>query len=144
MTAPCLIVDPESGVEARVTKYGQLVSAPISFSETAKVSLNAVSTPFNVLEPESLKNIVITGIYAGGQKSVSNTDPAQVAIFGAEAIDSAIIAVDLFSIPVSRGGFVPLNDLNLILNAGLWLNATTDDATVDLTILYYRVPVDNL
>lgn len=142
MAAPCNITDPATGVRARVTSLGQLVTAPLAFSTPVRRDLNAEGVAFNFVPPSDGQQIVITDIIVSGAKSVSANDPADVQVFGSDAAESTTQVVPLLRLPASRGLTTAVTGVNFNIGAGVWLNATTDDATVRLTIAYYYAPVE--
>lgn len=142
MSAPINIQDNETGRRARVTEYNQLVVAPVDYSTPVSVSLDVINTAFNVIEPNEQQSIVITEVFASALKSVSNADPASVVIYTSEVgVASLVSTQNLFSPQLLRGDNFIATGLNVIVEPGLWLNAVTDDATIELTVGFYRVPI---
>lgn len=144
MAAPIAIVDSKDGVTARVTRFGQLVVAPLAYSEPIAQELDATDTAFNFLAPESGKNIVITDIIVSTGQLVSPTDPAEIEIYEADADDSLDILQGIVSPRLVRAGSLVLTGLNLLVPEGRWVNAKTDDASIFITIMFYRVPVEDV
>jgi hypothetical protein len=144
MTTEIGIKDSKTGQVARVTKFGQLVVAPIAYSAPVSRNLNVVDQAFNFLAPESGQSIVITDIIISGDKAISPTDPAEVEIYQAEAVDSLIASPSILSPRPGRGENIPLNGMNLLIPAGKWVNAKTNDNNVLITIMFYRVPVEKV
>ena len=142
MAAPCNIRDPSTNTAARVTSLGQLVTAPLSFSTPVRRDLDAASTAFNFVPPSAGQQIIITDIIVSGAKSVSANDPAQVRVFTAPAAASTTEVETVLVLPASRGLTTPIVGVNFNVGGGVWLNATTDDPTVFLTIAYYYAPVE--
>ncbi len=144
MTTAVGIKDATGGAVARVTEFGQLVVAPLAYSEPVKQNLNVIDTAFNFLTPLADHSIVITDIIASADKGVSVTDPAEVEIYQADSVDSLIEAPGIVSPRLLRGGDLVLNGLNLIVPEGKWINAKTNDANILVTIMFYRVPVEKV
>lgn len=142
MSAPVNIQDNETGRRARVTEYNQLVVAPVDYSTPITVTLDVINTSFNILKPFEQQSIVITEVIASALKSVSNTDPASIRIYTSNVDENSLTAIqNLFSPQLARGQNFIATGLNVIVPSGLWINSTTDDATVEITLGYYRVPV---
>jgi hypothetical protein len=124
--------------EAKVTSRGQLVVAPLDFSEAYNTTLDATGTAYNLVIPKTGKRFVITAILAGGNFNIG-VNGAQVELYEASAIDTTTVAKSIFIIPVSKNNVVPLSPLNITLNEGVWLNTKTDDDDVYLTITGYYI-----
>lgn len=145
MTAPTKILDPVSGLSARVTKFGQLVTSPIDFSTVVQIEADATNTAFSLLSPTSDQQIVITDIILTANRSIGVND-ATVDLYLADSPNSiAIEAGDsVLSLELEKNGKLVLTGLNLITDVGKWINIKTNDATIFATLMYYRVPVDDM
>ena len=142
MAAPTVITDPADGFNARVTEFGQLVTAPLAYSDPIERDLDTIGIAFNFVEPKPGKSIVVTDIILSSNKDVSNTDPAEVDIFEADAIDSITPNPRIIKPQLLRSSNLIISGLNLLVPEGRYVNATTTDATIILTIMFYRVPLD--
>ncbi len=71
----------------KVTKSGELVVAPLNYSESVFKEMDA-TTPFNFFGPMPDKQFVITGFNLKAARSVSNTVDARVVIYEASSIDT--------------------------------------------------------
>lgn len=144
MTVPAGIVDTRTGQSARVTPYGQLVVAPLAFSTPKRNEMTATATAYSFVRPSANQIIVLTDIIVSGGKDISANDPATVRVFAANGESSTIAATgeDTLQLLVGRGLTTAVTGLNVTVGGGVWLNATTDDATVSLTIAYYYAPVE--
>lgn len=135
------IVDPKSGDAARVTEFGQLVVSPVAYNAPAYNALTLDNTPVNFIEPKAGKRIVIDGILFSSRRDVG-TAGVNVTVYAAEAPDTSTIAEPILTADLIRQGSRDIVGLNLIVSSGLWVNAVADDSTVDITILWYYVPID--
>ena len=140
MATPVNIIGDASSIRVKVTKFGQLVTAPIQYSRPSAKELTDIGVPVNFIEPEAGSSIVITDILVFADKSVSQTEPADVDIYESDGIDSLEIIEDIVRPQVIRSGDVTLTGLNLLVPEGRWVNAVTTDANIRLTIMFYRVP----
>lgn len=136
------ITGDNNDTRAKVTKYGQLVVAPLSYSEPVFVELLVPGDAYNFIEPKAGESIVITDIIASANKDVSSTAPATVRIFQSDEVNSTSIIKGIIAPQLTRSSNVDYTGLNMIVPEGRWVNATTDDATILVTIMYYRVPVE--
>jgi hypothetical protein len=144
MTTAVGIKDSKTKQQARVTRFGQLVVAPLDYSEPIKRDLDTIDTAFNFLVPVSKHSIVITDIIVSADKGVSPTDPAEIEIYQADAVDSLDESTSIVSPRLSRGEDLTLTGLNWLVPEGKWINAKTNDNNVLITIASYRVPVDKV
>ena len=134
------ITGDNNDTRAKVTKYGQLVVAPLSYSEPVFVELLVPGDAYNFIEPVAGEAVVITDIIVSANKDVSATTPATVRIFQSDEADSINIIKGIIAPQLTRSSNVDYTGLNMFVPEGRWINATTDDATVLVTIMYYRVP----
>lgn len=141
MAAKTEIVDNFFGhrTGAAVTKRGQIVTSPLEYNEIKYNSLVMINTAYNYVKPISGKRFVIDGIAISGAKDVNSSNGAKINIYEAGSDDSVSIINNLFSISIGRLERGSLVGINVITNSGVWINAFTDDSTVDLTILGYYV-----
>jgi hypothetical protein len=130
-----------TGNTARVTKYGQLIVAPIDFSTAVATKLEVANTAYNFVVPKQDKIIVITDILLYANRNVGAND-ATVDIYTSDVgptettIKESIIQTEMLK-QTSRD----LTGLNLEVSQGRWVNAKTDDDDVFVTIGYYYVPI---
>ena len=141
MSIGAKIVDPGTNHAAKVTEFGQLVVAPIDYSDPVARDMDVIDTAFNFVTPTQDQQIVITDILVSANRDVSNTTPANVEIYEADAIDSLVPSDSIIKPQMIRATNLPLTGLNLLVREGKWVNAKTDDASILLTIMFYKVPV---
>lgn len=139
MTLGVEIKDQDSDIRARVTKYGQLVTAPLSFSVPTSNNMVLIDTPYNFIEPQPGQSIIITNVIASADKNVSNTDPANVVVYQSDGVNSLNNLGTLVQPQLLRGANQNFL-MNLIVGEGVWVNATTNDDAILLFLYYYYVP----
>ena len=139
MTLGVEIKDQDSDIRARVTKYGQLVTAPLSFSVPTSNNMVLINTPYNFIEPQPGQSIIITNVIASADKNVSNTDPANVVVYQSDGVNSLNNLGTLVQPQLLRGANQNFL-MNLIVGEGVWVNATTNDDAILLFLYYYYVP----
>ncbi len=144
MSIPSTIKDSKTGHAARVTRFGQLVIAPLAYSEPISQNLATINTAFNFIKPQADHSIVITDIIASADRNVSVTDPAEVEIYESDEVDSLTVVETIVSPRLLRGDSLPLTGLNLLVDEGRWVNAKTNDNNILITIMFYRVPVEQV
>tara|TARA_R110002096_G_scaffold276_1_gene1550 strand:+ start:54 stop:473 length:420 start_codon:yes stop_codon:yes gene_type:complete len=139
MSAPVRIIDPHTGIGARVTEFGQLVTSPIDYSLSSQVVAIVDDLPYTAVSPEQGRSIIITSIILTANKDVGVND-ATVTLYSASTA-GATTGEDILQLELERNGKLVLTGLNLKVDGGLFLNIKTSDTIVYATILYYRVPV---
>ena len=139
---PTILKDPYTGNAATITEYGQLVTGKVDYSSVIQETLSIVDTAFNLLGPSQGQRIVITDIILTANRNVGVND-ATVDLYLADSpIATIFTPVDaVLSLELEKNGKLALTGLNLITRAGAWINAKTDDASIFVTLMYYRVPV---
>lgn len=140
MSVPVKIEGANSKIRAKVTKYGQLVTSPLAYSAPMQANLVTPDIAYNFIEPSAGEAIVITDVIASAAKSVSNTTPANIQIYQSNGINSLEIVDGILSPQLTGASNFVATGLNMLVPEGRWVNATTDDATILITIMYYKVP----
>jgi hypothetical protein len=142
VSVPAVIQDAGSGNRATVTRFGQLVVAPVDYSTPVAKTLDVINTAYNFVGPVMGKNIVITDIILTANKNVGAGD-ATVVVYEADAPDTTTSDKDIINLEMIKQSNLVLTGLNMIVSEGKFVNAKTDDDDVFVTIMYYRVPVEN-
>lgn len=139
------ITGERNDVRAKVTKYGQLVTAPLDYSSLIQEKLSLINVAYNLLEPTQGQQIVITGIILTANRLVGVND-ATVDLYLADSETEQAFSPDdaVLSLELEKNGKLPLTGLNIITQEGKWINAKTNDNDIFITLLYYRVPVNEL
>ncbi len=137
---PSVIVDPYSGVKARVSEFGQLAVAPLAYSKPSFKKLTVINTAYTFIAPEEGHQVVITDIILTANKNVGAND-ATVDIYEAESPTTTVITQPIIELEMIKQSSLALTGLNLLVPPGLWVNAKTDDNDIFVTIMYYRVPI---
>lgn len=126
---------------AGVTQRGQLIVSPLKFNTAFFQSMTATDTAYNFVIPKAGQQFVIDGLIFSSAKDVNSTNGAEIKIFETDAVDSISSSKDLLTLDIGRLDRGSISSLNLITNPGVWVNATTDDATTHVTIIGYYVEV---
>ena len=126
--------------KVKVTSRGQMVVAPLAFSEPYFNAMTVDDQVYNFITPINGQQFIITDILASGDKSVSSSTGVEIIIYESASADG-VSTKTLFTLNVNRLENVALIGLNLIISTGVWLNATMDDNNVNLTILGYYVDI---
>lgn len=140
MSAALAIKDGKTKNKAKVTKYGQLVTAPVDYSTPVARTLADIDTAYNFIEPMAGKSIVITDIIITANRQVGAND-ATVVLYEAGGVGELNATKDILNLEMIKQSQLVLTGLNLLVPSGLFINAKTNDNTVFITIMFYRVPV---
>jgi hypothetical protein len=124
----------------KITSRGQLVVAPLEFSDSYAIIADA-TTAFNFVPPKASKRFVITDYIVEAGKTVSTTVEADVTLYEADGLTDAVGTRDILTFNLVRNQNRVLTGLNLIVTEGKWLNITTTDPTVNATIMGYYIDV---
>ena len=126
--------------KARVTQFGQLVTAPLDYSTLITKEISSVNVAVNYVPPKQGHRIVVTDMMLQANKQV--TGEALVNLYTSDVgPDSLVIKEEIFTTEIVRQGSRDLIGLNVILEPGRWLNGKTDDDDINVTIGFYYVPI---
>ena len=137
MTAPFYIAGANGGTnKAHVTKNGELIVANISPNTVQHWDMTNPGSAYNFAPPFTGKKMRLMNILMYANKSVGASD-ATISIFTAteEASDTPVETILNLELP--KYAIRDLIGLNIALPEGLYLNATTNDATVFMTMMGY-------
>jgi len=143
MSIPSVIKDNNSGVTAKVTEFGQLVVAPLQYSTPIVDELDVINTAFNFIEPQQDRSIVITDIIISADRVVG-VNGADVEIYEAISADTTTVDITILEVDMVKQTQLGLTGLNLIVPEGKFVNAKTDDNNILVTIMFYRVPEEDV
>jgi hypothetical protein len=127
-----------TGNSACVTERGQLVTAPLAYSEVFTVIAALNNVAFNFVSPLSKHRFVITDILLYANKGVGASD-ATVDVYEADSATETTISKSILSIEMLKQTSRDITGLNLIVSPGKWINIKTDDNTIFATIMGYYV-----
>lgn len=122
--------------KVHVTKNGELAVNSLSYSEPYYVELGVNDQIYNVVDAKTAHRFIIVGMLIGADRNVSVD--CSVHVYEATTVDGTaektIITIDL-----NKGEHTYLNLINLSTQEARYINATTDDDDVDLTVFGYYV-----
>lgn len=139
MSLKTQIEDSASGFTAKVTALGQVVVGALAYDETVFKELAEDDTAYNFYKPQSGRQVVITGVLFRADKQVSSTVDATVVIYEASTDASTIVDKILIQFAVVQGDIITATGLNLLVNAGKFVNAKTTDDDIHMTIMGYFI-----
>ena len=143
MALPVQIEDKGSKASVRVTEFGQLVTAPIAYSDPYYVSIAVANTAYEIVAGKTGKRFVVTGLVIASDKNFASSTVAEtVTIYEApaDALDTSLKVV--FQLDLLRNDRVVATGLNIISSTGRSLvGQAPTSAAVDITFSGYYVPV---
>lgn len=123
-----------------ITKYNQLVTAPAEFNTTKFQEMGTVDTAFNFVVPRADKQIVITGMSITTDKDVGVNGATIVVYENEVGEDDRTQTRVIYKTQLLKNTSIHIPDMNLVAEAGRWINAETDDDDVFMTLFFYYVP----
>lgn len=141
MSAHFKIVDGNgANNKAQVTNRGQLVVAPLDFSDPIENDLVCACVGTNFFAPKANKQVVITDIFIHTDR---NTPVAGIIIEVYESDSATSLTVDkcIFKIDLGRQLGVGHSGINFLINEGKWLNAkiSVSTGTTSVTVAGYFI-----
>jgi hypothetical protein len=124
--------------KAQVTKYNQLVTAPVDYSQAYAVTASVINTAYNYVPPVQGKRFVVTDILLYANKDVGVND-ATVDLYEADGATETTVTKSVLSLEMLKQTTITLTGLNMIVSEGKWLNLKTDDNTIFSTVMGYYV-----
>jgi hypothetical protein len=136
------IIGSSSNYVANVTDRGQLVVAPISYSNFYSITASVINTAYNVVPPKSYKKFVITDMIIAADRDVSSTNGAIISVY--EATGPTVTAVSrlLYQDEITKLGRAIITGMNIITSENIWINLKTDDSSVRINMGGYYVIAD--
>jgi hypothetical protein len=123
------------GIFAKVTNNGELVTGPLEYSEPYYMELGVAAQIYSIVPGKANKRFLITGILLGADRNVATDCTINIyeATSAEGTADKEILTIDL-----NKGEHTFLN-INVATQETRWINGTTDDDDVDVTIFGYYV-----
>ena len=132
-------IEGNGGNRVKVSEYGELVMAPVSYSTPSVGSLVANDTGVMFIPPQVSKRIVITGAIVAAGKNVSATTAAAVEVYESSTGSGETVAQSILQTEILKSSTQSFLPLNVITSEGRWVMAKTSDADVNVSIYYYYI-----
>lgn len=139
MSTKVRIIDHSNGYESGVHPAGYLKVGPVEYNTPSAQSLDTISVAFNLIEPIAGKRAVIDALIISADRNVSGTTGAAIRIYEAAGPTDTTASSVLLTLNLLKQDKTSISGLKMLTNKGVWINADTDDATVDITALYYYI-----
>lgn len=125
---------------AKVTSKGQLVVAPLEFSQATTVIADVINTAYPIYSPMSGMQFVITDILLYANKNVGAAD-ASVVIYEADTPTTTTASKTILEIEMPTKTYRDIVGINLIVTEGKWISVKTNDDDIYCTILGYYAEI---
>lgn len=137
------IFDDKSQSAALVSVNGELIVAPISYSEAYYESVNLADTAFEIVSAASGKRFVITSMLLATSKTFGTATTAEtLTIYEASPADLSTSLKTIAQIDFLKNDRLVATGLNLASSTAVSLVASATDTNVDVTIAGYYVSVN--
>lgn len=127
---------------ARVTHAGELIIVRGNYDSTFNTAMTSINTAYNLVTPKSGFQFIVTGIVINADKNVSATDGAVVELYEATDATTTTATKTILTLNIGKNSTIPLTGILIQTTKGLFINAKTDDATVNITLLGYYLEID--
>ena len=131
-----------NGHNVKVTHTGELVTIRGEYDTSQAAIMTATATAYNMVEPRVGSSFIITGIIVNTDKNVSATNGANIELYEAATDTSTVQSKLLFALNILKNDSEVITGILLKTTEGVYLNAETDDATVNITLLGYYLKND--
>jgi len=126
-----------STFRARVTPYGQVVTAPIHYDDTAFNNMGTADTAYNFFTPKAGHRFIVTGIISFADKNVSDATDTDISLYESSTAASTTESKILVEWGQAQLTTVYIGPLNIIVTEGVYINGKTGDDDVHMTVTGY-------
>jgi hypothetical protein len=127
------------GNHVSVNKAGEVLVASGPYDLVVFNELAEPNVAYNYYTPDNKKQFVITGFLAYGDKQVGSVTNSTVVIYEASAPDTTTVDRVLIQFEVGQNQSIPLPNIRVLCNYGVYINAKCDDDDVHLTLFGHYV-----
>ncbi len=144
MTVNFSLFDDKEQAFAKISSNGELITAPIKYSEAFYISLNLSNTSFELVPSISDLNFIITGILISTSKSFgTSTNAETITIYEANTADINTNMKTIFQLDMTNNDRLVATSMNLFSSKSRSIVAIATDNTVDITFAGYYIDVEN-
>lgn len=125
---------PQGQVDAKFNRSGGLVVGPGTFDDTVFNKMAVADQAYHFFPPKVGKQFCITGFFVFATKDVSDASDTNIIIYEADSTTSTTVDKTTYQFGMPKLSTASKGPVLLTIGEGKFLNAKTDDNTVDLTI----------
>lgn len=122
----------------RVSRIGQLIIAPFSYDETSFQRLDVADVAFNFYGPIQGQQFVITGLVAVAD--IIGNAVSSVVFYEADSKIKTTPLNIIYEDSLGKGERTVLLPLNILTSPNVFINATTTEETIKVTVMGYYIP----
>ena len=145
MTVPVRIEDGTGGTtrQVKLSDQGELLTRPFENSSSTAITLDTKDVVFNFIEAKGQRKFLTTDIIVNADHFVS-VNGADVLIYESDSPTSTTVLKTILSVDINRTETVALTGLHLDGSVGVYINAITSSASINLTIAGYFLSVPEI
>ena len=124
-----------NGNLAEVNRDGS-ITVEQHFSSAEKITLVSDDVALTIVKPRSGERMIITGLIINTDRNIG-VNGAVVQIYESSSADSSVVSKAILSFDIPKSTTVVTSPLLIQTTNGKYINAISDDANVNVTLLYY-------
>ena len=134
-----VILTGMDGNAVRVNEQGELQVAQGAYDDAVFNELDIANQGYTFYKPNGKHPFIVTGFLIYGDKQVSSNTNATVVIYEASQENSAVVDRVIVKVEVGQNQSIPFSNVRVLVNAGTYLNAKTDDDDIHMTIFGHYI-----
>jgi len=124
-----------NGNLAQVSRGGAVMVSQ-NFSTAEKITLIADDTALTIITPRAGERMIITGLIVNTDRNIG-VNGAAVQIYESDGEDSSVASTAILSFDIPKSTTVVTSPLLIETTQGKFINAISDDSSVNVTLLCY-------
>jgi len=134
------IKDPNTGVLAKISNNGEILTRPLKFSEIKFASITVADTANNLYKPRVPERFVINGIILNTNKDVG-VNGAIVNLYESSSATSLTIDTQLLRLNILKNDTVIIGNILVLTTEGKFINVKSDDTIVNISVTGFYIDV---
>ena len=144
MTTQVSLFDDKTQAVARISYLGEVITAPVAYSEPYHVSVTVPDDAHEIVPGISAHRFVITSMLIATSKSFGSATTAEtVTLYEASSADIDTIIKITAELDFLKNDRLVATGLNLAIGEATSIVAIATDVNVSVTIAGYYIPVEN-
>lgn len=141
MTVKFQLFDEQEQAAAKVSSLGEVIVAPLSYSEAFYQLIDTADTPFLLVPAEGGKHFILTGIILASTKTFGTATTAEtITVYEATPDDIGTNLKTVLKLDLLKNERTLATGINLKLSSSKAIVATATDTFVDITFAGYYIP----
>lgn len=144
MTIQVNLFDDKSQALAKISYLGEVITAPVAYSEPNYVAITTAATAYEVVPGKSGHRFVITSMLIATSKTFGSATTAEtVTLYEANSATPGTVISITAQIDFLKNDRLVATGLNLAISEANSIVSIATDTNVDITLAGYYIPVDN-